>query len=77
MAEDVTLSARTPSALGAIQEQIVKQMQDFSAKNPQIAEALEVMNMSVADYLQAMEAIRGGQTVSCSTFGDAQPSSEL
>ncbi|MGA2267446.1 MAG: hypothetical protein ABSH44_03150 [Bryobacteraceae bacterium] len=48
------------------QEVILKEMQDFSASNPQIMEALEAMNQSLADYLQALETIRGGQTVSCS-----------
>jgi hypothetical protein len=50
----------------AAQEAILEQIRDFSARNPQITEALEVMNLSMADYLQALETLRGGQTVSCS-----------
>jgi hypothetical protein len=53
-------------ASAAAQEAILKEIQDFSSRNPQIMEALEVMNLSLTDYLQALEAMRGGQIVSCS-----------
>jgi DNA-directed RNA polymerase specialized sigma subunit len=72
MAEDATLPVQAPGSLDAVQAHIIREMQEFSTKNPQIAEALEVMNISLAEYLQAMEAIRGGQTISCSPFGDVQ-----
>jgi hypothetical protein len=51
-----------------LQEEVLKAMSEFAKNNPEIIEALQVMNMSLADYLQAMECTRGGQTVSYSSY---------
>ncbi len=59
------LETKTPEEL---QDEIVKAMDDFAKLNPEIAQAMQVMNMSLADYLQAMEAARGGQTASYSSL---------
>jgi hypothetical protein len=50
-----------------VQDTVLKQMEVFSQNNPEIVEALGLMNLTMADYLQAVEAIRGGQTFSCSS----------
>jgi hypothetical protein len=51
-----------------LQEEVVKAMDEFAKANPEIIEAMRVMNMSLADYLQAMECARGGLTVSYSSY---------
>ncbi|MGB6942534.1 MAG: hypothetical protein WBE37_09085 [Bryobacteraceae bacterium] len=49
-----------------IQLTIVGDIEEFRKNNPEIIAAMEVMNMSMTDYLQAMESVRGGQTYSYS-----------
>ena len=51
-----------------LQDRIIKGMKDFEAENPLITEALAVMNITMADYLQAMESLRGDQIVSASVY---------
>ena len=51
-----------------LQEEVLKAMSEFAKNNPEIIEAMQVMNMSIADYLQAMESALGGQTVSYSSY---------
>ena len=43
-----------------IQLTIVGDIEEFRKNNPEIIAAMEVMNMSMTDYLQAMESVRGG-----------------
>ena len=50
-----------------LQAKIVNSMREFAAQNPAITEAMAVMNMTMPEYLQAIEAIRGGQIVSASS----------
>jgi hypothetical protein len=47
-----------------LQEALLSAVEEFSRENPQIIEAMQVMNMSMNDYLQAMESARGGQSAS-------------
>jgi hypothetical protein len=50
-----------------LQEEVLRAMNEFAKNNPELMEAMNVMNMSLADYLRAMECARGGQTVSYSS----------
>ena len=50
-----------------MQESIVGRMEEFSRDNPEIIEAMQVMNMSMPDYLQAIQSVREGETFSCSS----------
>jgi hypothetical protein len=52
-------------------------MAAFSAQNPEIIEAMAVMNIALPDYLQAVEAIRGGQTMSASSVVGPTPVVQL
>jgi hypothetical protein len=52
----------------SLQEGIVKEIEQFSKDNPEIVEAMKVMNMSMDDYIQAMDSVRATQTFSCSSF---------
>jgi len=58
----------TSQEMKDMQSVIVQRMNDFSAENPTIVEALTVMNMTMPDYFQAMDAIRGGQIASVSSY---------
>ena len=60
------LEATRPTDASLTQEAVLNGIRDFSAKNPEIIEALAVMNLSMADYLQALAAIKGTETASCS-----------
>jgi hypothetical protein len=51
----------------SLQEEMLKKMQEFSRSNPEIMEAMDVMNMSMADYIEAMDSVRSTQIFSCST----------
>lgn len=53
--------------LQELQARIVKDMERFAAQNPTIAEALAVMNLTMPEYMRAIEAIRGGEIVSASS----------
>jgi len=50
----------------ALQEAVVERMRELSEGNPEIVEAMRVMNMSMPDYLQALQAVREVDTFSCS-----------
>ena len=58
----------TPEELKDIQARIVQRMTEFSAENPAIAEAMAVMNMTMPEYAQAMEAIHGGRVFPASAY---------
>jgi hypothetical protein len=51
-----------------LQNMAVAAMTQFLRENPEIEEAMQIMNMSLSDYLQAMESVRTGPTVSYSTY---------
>lgn len=53
-----------PTSVKATSDQMNKQIAAFEQANPQIAEALKVMNMSVTDYLRAMASMKGPKTAS-------------
>lgn len=53
-----------------IQQGVVEGMAEFSRNNPEIVEAMQVMNMSMPDYLQAIQAVREAETFSCSSDSD-------
>jgi len=73
MAENDT----TNEDIQALQARIVEGMAAFSAQNPEIIEAMAVMNIALPDYLQAVEAIRGGQTMSASSVVGPTPVVQL
>ena len=56
--------------LEAMQQKVVGEIEEFAKANPEIIEAMEVMNMSMPDYLQAMESVRATETFSCSSSSD-------
>lgn len=58
----------TSEEMKDLQARIVESMEEFSAQEPAITEALAVMNMTMPDYVRAMDAIRGGQVVSVSAY---------
>src|ERR1035438_7669253 len=41
-----------------VQDTVLEKIEVFSQNNPEIVEALGLMNLTMADYLQAVEAIR-------------------
>lgn len=51
-----------------LQEQLIRSMADFARENPEIAEAMNVMNMTMPEYFQAIDALRGGQVVAASSL---------
>jgi hypothetical protein len=51
----------------AVQQSILGSIEEFEKNNPEIVEAMGVMNMSMVQYLTAMESVRGGQSVSYSS----------
>jgi len=55
-----------------LQDQIAQQMKDFVAENPDIGEAMAVMNMTMPDYYLAMESIRGDRVISASVYVPVQ-----
>ncbi len=62
------MAPETESAkMKRLQDDVVRQMQEFSSENPQIVEALGVMNMTMPDYFTALDAIRGADIVSFSS----------
>ena len=50
-----------------LQDRILQKMKEFSAQNPAIAEAMAVMNMTMPEYLEALDAIHGPRIVSGSS----------
>jgi hypothetical protein len=54
----------------AIQRTVVEDIEEFAKNNPEIIEAMKVMNISMPDYLQAMESVRAAETFSCSSSSD-------
>jgi hypothetical protein len=54
--------------LSELQERLVSSIEEFSAANPTITEALAVMNMTLPDYVQAMESIHGAQVFPASSY---------
>ena len=50
-----------------LQEEVVEGMAEFARNNPEIIEAMRVMNMSMPDYLQAIQSVREAETFSCSS----------
>ena len=58
------------STLEEIQQRVVGEMEGFAKANPEIIEAMRVMNMSMPDYLQALESVRAAETFSCSSTSD-------
>jgi len=63
-----TMSDNTSEEVKDMQARVVQGMAEFSASNPEIAEALAVMNMTMPDYIRALEAIRGGHIVTTSAY---------
>lgn len=57
-----------PTDFETFQENMVSNIEQFSKDHPEIIEAMKVMNMSMADYIEAMDSVRGGQTFSSSSF---------
>jgi hypothetical protein len=49
-----------------LQEGIVQDIGQFSKEHPDIVEAMNVMNMSMADYIEAISSVRAARTFSCS-----------
>jgi len=63
-------SAEIKKSAEELQDQIVEGMAEFSRNNPEIVEAMQVMNMSMTDYLQAIQSVREAETFSCSSHSD-------
>ena len=61
-------NALEPTDFEALQESVVREIEQFSTDHPEIMEAMQVMNMSIADYIEAMDSVRARQTFSCSSF---------
>jgi hypothetical protein len=45
---------------------LLQRIEEFRAANPEITEALSVMNMTMSDYLVAIDAMQGRQVFSAS-----------
>jgi hypothetical protein len=58
----------TTEEMKDLQARIVRRMEEFSVENPAIAEALAVMNMTMPEYVQAIDAIHGGQVFPASAY---------
>jgi hypothetical protein len=56
-----------PKKLEALQDSLLSEIERFSNENPEIVEAMKVMNMSMADYIAAMDSVRIPETFSSST----------
>jgi hypothetical protein len=57
-----------PEQMEDVQARIEQSLKEFSESNPAIAEALSVMNMTMSEYVQAMDAIQGRQILPASTY---------
>jgi hypothetical protein len=75
--QDMASSDTTNEDIQGLQATIVEGMAAFSAQNPEIIEAMAVMSIALPDYLQAVEAIRGGQTTSASSVVGPTPLVQL
>jgi len=53
-----------------LQQSVLGDIEAFRENNPQIVEAMEVMNMAMADYLEVMDSVRGVATSSCSSSAE-------
>ncbi len=60
------MSDNTTVEMMDMQARVLQRIQEFSIENPTIEEAVAVMNMTMPDYLLALDTIRGGNVVSAS-----------
>jgi hypothetical protein len=67
------MPTRTPatasSRIQGCQSGLQKAFEQFAREHPEVAEAMEVMNLSFSDYLQAIAALKESPSVSTDASG--------